>query len=282
MVSEDNKMPNETDYYNTLLCYLKTTKPYIYNILKNGHCELIPDGKYSQKNIPFRHRYRWNAYSIFIYFYVPIIMIDKVTPELEDELCDICNTLIERKLNHDVVKVSIAPKISNEVESKIEHTITDIGIPLEIIPSNIQQNATYMGKYYVYVYYTENILREFIKKISIIHFGTDNYFEHLVINESMKSKIKERRDNKDLWLSDRSDDNIFYVDFTDLNLIIKNNWDIFKEYFPDQAWIKSKVDDIYKCRNKIAHNTSLSELDKNVIKTHFQMIIHQLKSNFED
>ncbi len=67
-------------------------------------------------------------------------------------------------------------------------------VPLEIIPSGIQQNAAYMGKYYVY--YIENILREFIKRISVIYFNDDDYFKHLTVNADIKRKIKERRNDQ--------------------------------------------------------------------------------------
>ncbi len=93
----NHEIPNESDYYNTLLSYLRTKKPRIYNILKNGLCELIPYDTYSQKNTPLLFRYRWNAYSLHINFYIPVTMIDKITPQLENELCDICDTLIEKK-----------------------------------------------------------------------------------------------------------------------------------------------------------------------------------------
>ena len=279
----NNEIPNESDYYNTLLSYLKTKEPYIYNILKNGHCELIPYDTYSQKNLPLRYRYRWNAYSLHINFYIPVTMINKITFQLENELCDICDTLIEKKINYDVVKINIIPKIDNEkVEDQIDHVINDMDVPLEIIPSGIQQNAAYMGKYYVYVYYIENILREFIKRISVIYFNDDDYFKHLTVNADIKKKIKERRNDQHAWLSSRSDDDIFYVDFIELNLIIKNNWCIFEKYLPNQSWIQSKIDDIYECRNKIAHNTFLSDIDKGMIKSNFSMIIHQLKSTFQD
>jgi len=88
--------------------------------------------------------------------------------------------------------------------------------------------------------------------------------------------MRKDQEEKNAWLSIRGESDLFYMDFKELGDLILNNWDTFKDSFPDQAWIKSKIDELGNCRNLIAHNSYVGEHERNVINVNYRSIIKQL------
>lgn len=70
-------------------------------------------------------------------------------------------------------------------------------------------------------------------------------------------------------MSIRGGSDLFYLDFADIDDIIINNWELFKTYFPGQAWISSEITDLGNCRNLVAHNSNLGAHKKDVIRVNF-------------
>lgn len=66
------------------------------------------------------------------------------------------------------------------------------------------------------------------------------------------------------------------MDFKELGDIIINNWGVFSIYFPDQAWIRTKIEEMGNCRNLIAHNSYVDDHDRDVIRLNFKGIMRQL------
>ncbi len=83
------------------------------------------------------------------------------------------------------------------------------------------------------------------------------------IRRNVESRIKQDKKNK--WHSPRANSNINYCDFGDLCNIIINNWEIFEDLFPNQDWIKTRLNYLEPSRNAIAHNNILQEHDINRI-----------------
>jgi hypothetical protein len=96
------------------------------------------------------------------------------------------------------------------------------------------------------------------------------------IEETIKGRKKNEENNR--WVSIRGESELFYLDFLELNTLILNNWQIFNEYFPDQAWISSKFSELYGIRNLVAHNSYVGEHERNILQVNFRSIINQLKS----
>ena len=82
-------------------------------------------------------------------------------------------------------------------------------------------------------------------------------------------------------MSIRGGSDLFYLDFADIDDIIINNWELFKSYFPGQAWISSKITDLGNCRNLVAHNSNLGAHEKDVIRVNFNSIIRQLNPHMK-
>jgi hypothetical protein len=91
-------------------------------------------------------------------------------------------------------------------------------------------------------------------------------------------KVAEAKNN---WISIRGESDLFYLDFSDIGDLITNNWEIFKAYFPDQAWISSKINELGRCRNLVAHNSNLGSHEKDVIRVDFNSIIRQLNPHMK-
>jgi len=136
-----------------------------------------------------------------------------------------------------------------------------------------------MTKSYFNLYLIENFLRIFIEETAKSIYNED-YWDELTIRKEVKRKINERREEerKNKWLSLRGDSNIFYTDFEDLKKIISSNWELFKNNFPKEVWITSRLEDLYKLRNRIAHNSYLNENDQKTIETYVNHIYSQLST----
>ena len=150
--------------------------------------------------------------------------------------------------------------------------------PVRITASDdIIKKGKEMVEVYFYFYCIENSLRLFIEKVALNKFGED-YFEKLQINSNIEKNIKgrKRKEEKNKWLSVRGDSELFYLDFEDLEKIIMNNWNLFRNYFPDQKWITSKLSEMADCRNLIAHNSFIDEDGRNLLRTYYVNILKQI------
>ena len=66
------------------------------------------------------------------------------------------------------------------------------------------------------------------------------------------------------------------MDFSELGLIIENNWDMFKGHFDSLQWIKTRIDELADLRNLVAHNSYLGEDEQEMIRSHYKSILKQL------
>jgi hypothetical protein len=105
----------------------------------------------------------------------------------------------------------------------------------------------------------------------------------LKLNKDIQKKVSQRKEEerKNRWLRLRGDSDIFYLDFDDLGSIIQNNWELFSLYFPDMAWIMSKISEFSKCRNLVAHNSYLEKHEKDVVRVNYTSILKQLNETLK-
>ncbi len=79
-------------------------------------------------------------------------------------------------------------------------------------------------------------------------------------------------------MSVRGGSELFYLDLKISVDLILNNWNLFKDYFPHQAWISSKIEELGNCRNLVAHNSVIGDHERNVIRVDFLSILRQIKA----
>jgi len=130
----------------------------------------------------------------------------------------------------------------------------DIEIPN--LPLKVKKEARKMSWVYPYVYLFENSARHLI--ISVLgKYEKDWWEKKTPINTKRVVKNRIAQEEVHRWHAKRGAHPIFYSDMRDLYSIIVNNWNDFKDLFPDQAWVKSRFDEVELSRNIVAHNNVL-------------------------
>lgn len=124
--------------------------------------------------------------------------------------------------------------------------------------------ASQMSSVYMILYCIENTLRQLIIDRLSERKGL-TWWENCVsqkIKKNAERIKKEEEVNK--YISSRSTILINYTLLDDLGDIICTNWDDFSDIVPDQAWVKSRMSDLTKCRNIIMHTGVLpqNEIDR--------------------
>jgi hypothetical protein len=147
----------------------------------------------------------------------------------------------------------------------------------KLLTEDVQKKGQQMTSVYMYLYNIENCIRKFIENVCIQKVGPD-YDTKITIPTEIQTHVDSRKDqeSKKKWLPVRTDSIFYYMDFDDLRRIIVNNWDLFKEYFLTTESISSKLNELYDCRNRIAHNSYIDESNKELIHSYFIQILKQI------
>lgn len=140
----------------------------------------------------------------------------------------------------------------------------------------IRNGSIQMQRYYRMLYVFENLVREFISN-TFIDVDGENWFD-VRANRQMKDKLAKRKadEQKNQWHTGRNEHPLFYMDFGDLALLIINHWDVFSDFFPDQAWVTSRIKDSERTRNVIAHTNELPAEEGVRLEMHLRDWIKQV------
>lgn len=145
----------------------------------------------------------------------------------------------------------LRPRSSSSEELK-EH---DLFAP---VPEVIRNASAQMQRYFRMLFVFENAIRDFVSARFVEADGADWFAARS--NADMKKKVESRKasEAKNSWHVGRNEQDIYYIDFGDLGLLIINHWDLFKDFFPNQAWVTSRVQEGERTRNVIAHTNVLA------------------------
>lgn len=201
-----------------------------------------------------------------------------------------CATLTEFKREMQVVspqyagrrayiKDSFYPLISSLYESEsMTDAISDIVQQvdfgtLNLLPQDIQDKGRQMSDVYLYLYCIENSLRIFILEImkkKLISIPTK-------VQDTINKMKESEKESK--YLPIRGENDLFYCDFIQLGKIIVANWVVFSDYFPNknEHWLNVMIDELYKIRCLVAHNSFVGEHERNSLKVYYKNITLQLK-----
>jgi hypothetical protein len=262
-----------------LLALLKSKgEDVLICILEGATCTISPAGSFSGQ--------RWNAMWTEVAFHVRPDALEAISDGMEGSLKEYCDVLIPKEAGLDVMKVSIVPSLDPRLGQKgLEDEVQEVFVALQSgafdlhLSPDLLAKGREMAEIYSFLYCAENVLRLFIEKVATDRFGTD-FMLHLNVPNAVKNgiSIRKRNEQTNKWLSVRGDSDLFYVDFKELADIITNNWGIFSTCFPDQAWIRTKIDEMANCRNLIAHNSYVDDHGRDVIRLNFKGIIRQLNA----
>lgn len=122
----------------------------------------------------------------------------------------------------------------------------------------IRGNSLQMQYAFRLLFVLENTVRELITSRFFDADGT-SWFDTRA-SAQMKSKVNGRRETEDKnqWHTGRNQEPIYYLDFGDLAKLIINNWTVFEDLLPSQAWVQGRLEDAERSRNVIAHTNVLS------------------------
>lgn len=257
--------PDEKRYFQAVIKVLEGKKKALATKLKLGKCAISNSSNFSQK--------RWNGMQTTVYFYVPVDVIDKFEQSDKKVLLDVCDMIMPKEAGFDITEIEIAPLLDSVSANKtlqddLEEIVNNQSYAIiQGLPEDIKSKGQEMSEVYSYLYCIENTLRVFIEKIGTDKYGED-YFNHLSISNSVKRKIEQRmeEEEKNQWICVRGDSDLFYLDFKELGYIIVNNWNDFKSFFPEQAFVTSKINELSRCRNLIAHNSMITASEKDLLR----------------
>lgn len=144
---------------------------------------------------------------------------------------------------------------------------------LNLLPQDIQQKGREMSEVYLYLYCIENSLRIFIEEI--MKSQTVNIPKR--VQDTIDKLKKSEQESK--YLPIRGNSDLFYCDFIELGKIIVGNWTVFGKYFPKQNehWLNVMVDELYKIRCLVAHNSYVGKDERDALKVYYKSITAQLQ-----
>ncbi|MDD3323489.1 MAG: Swt1 family HEPN domain-containing protein [Paludibacter sp.] len=255
----------------------------VANLLKGASIE-IAQGGYSYYD---GHWGRNNAVAAYVTFHVnPDYKKLLDTPDIKTLLMTICDELIPADVGYDIKSVSISIDLTKDYDLEddlildLERNVNSVSYRIvhEILPEDIKIKGYQMAEVYTYLYAVENSLRLFIEKVCKNKHG-EGYFQQIAVPRALQDTIRKRKENAESnkWLSVRGNE-LFYLDFKDLGNLIDNNWDFFKDYFPNRDFIIPKLNEMAECRNLIAHNSYISDTERNLMKTYYNVILKQITS----
>lgn len=245
-------------------------KTKIQDILRQSSCNIIKTGEWGS---------RWGYAEAKIIFIIPIDKFGLIDGSIRHEMIVLSDTLLQgTNCGLEISKIDFVPQMDtvtptvedelNEIVYKNEQVANNVYLPDDLVSKGRQ-----MSEAYLYIYFVENYLRLFIEKIQ------EN--NSLAYSTEVKKTIEKNKANEqqNKFLPLRGNSDLYYCDFVQLQQIIIGNWEIFKNYFPqqDQHWLRVKVEDMYRVRNLIAHCGYVSIDELNMVKANFKMIIGQLK-----
>lgn len=274
--------PDEGKFFKGVLQLLHKRNLVEYiKILKNAKCEFDVSSSFSHV--------RWNGMYTTVVFRIPMDEFELINlddQEFKSPLIKICSDLMPPNAGLDVLNVEFSPSLesidkNDSLHDDLDEIVNDLAKQSSnfTLPDDVMTKGQQMAEVYLYLYVVENYLRLFIEKVLIEKYGSA-YFANVAVPKSISNGIAVRKEQekKNLWIGVRGNSDLFYFDFKDLGVLIQNNWDIFKTYFPDQAWISSKIDELGNCRNLVAHNSVIGEHERDVIRINFRSITKQLNS----
>ncbi len=149
-------------------------------------------------------------------------------------------------------------------------------------PRDLAKKGNEMMDCYYNLFILENFLRIFIEKVAQNIFGF-NYWNKLKINEKIQKDInyRKKQEEKNAWLSLRDKSELFYIDFKHLGTIIADNSYLFKDLIPSENWITSKIEDLSKLRNRVAHHSYIDKSNQDYLKSITNTIYSQLASTLK-
>lgn len=158
---------------------------------------------------------------------------------------------------HSIRDMEAIGQLRTPIGDAQERTDVDLLAPVSNV---VREGSLYMQRCYRLLFVLENVVREFVNDVLGEVDGPDEWFEKRA-NQAMKRKVVDRKttEAKHQWHTGRNQHPLYYLDFGDLALLMKNHWELFVDLLPSQTWAISRLEDAERSRNVIAHTNVLSD-----------------------
>jgi len=142
----------------------------------------------------------------------------------------------------------------------------DDDLNLALFEQSVQAEAAEMGRYYELFYCLEKSIRKLIAENLKEGAGT-NWWDTERVPDAIKEEVKKRRKAElDSGITSRSDDEIDFTTFGELEVLITKNWDLFGVLFDSQRAVQRVMNSLNLLRAPIAHCCPYSEDEKDRLK----------------
>lgn len=169
-----------------------------------------------------------------------------------------------------ILEADLAALEENGIDIGHSQTIKkDEIVDTEVFELDIRKQAKDMTSIYYLLFCLENSIRKLVcdrlkEKYGAAWWNTN-------VPESVRKKVSTRQKyEKDTPFSERSDEPIFYADFSDLIDIIEKNWADFSDTFRSIESVKSTLSTLNILRRPIAHNSVIGEDEIQRFKLHIK------------
>lgn len=127
-----------------------------------------------------------------------------------------------------------------------------------LAPFSIQarNRALEMARLYAVLHCFENEIRTLVTE-TLAEKDGPNWWDKIQPKVKSLAESRQRTAVKDSWLEGDKTSLITFVEFGDLAKIIEDKWAYFESLIPSQHWLKTRMDELEKARNFIAHNRML-------------------------
>lgn len=147
---------------------------------------------------------------------------------------------------------------------------------LATVSRHIRAGSHAMQRNYRLVFVFENVMRELISsRLSDVE-GADWFAK--CASQKLKQKVHSRQKSEqtNAWHPGIDREDIYYLDLTDLSQLIANTWQHFGDFFPSSAWIESRIAEVARSRNVIAHTNVLTAEESMRIEMYLRDVLKQV------
>ena len=152
---------------------------------------------------------------------------------------------------------------------------------LESMQKPMEDNSTLLNAYRL-LFYLENYMRKFIESQLIAKYKNDWWEEGITKTMRDSIDIKRKKELEAGWKVSGTNSGMEYLDFTDLEKVIRNNWkECFELYFHDQGKVNHRLMMLENIRNSITHTRTLTTNSMNRLQQNYDdlMNLMNFKSN---
>jgi len=134
-------------------------------------------------------------------------------------------------------------------------------VSLSLLDDLFIAQARRMATVYTAIAAFENTVRDLVRRVLLEKKGADWW--DTAVSNNIKSKANKRQEDeaKHRFHTQRGDDPVSFIDFSDLLNVMRANEELFAPFWPSPEWAKSVFDAVERSRNVIMHSGMLDAED---------------------